>query len=74
MLERSYALWQELEATSERRLLRVTGGLMIGRAEGELVVGAQRSAEAYEIAHEGSRRRPPSARRWPSSPSTAARG
>ena len=52
LLERSYGLWQELERTSGRRLLRVTGGLMIGEAEGELVAGSRKSAEAHGIVHE----------------------
>ena len=52
LLDRSYALWRELEETSERRLLEVTGGLMMGAPEGDLVAGSQASAEAHGIAHE----------------------
>ncbi|MGI9174707.1 MAG: N-methyl-L-tryptophan oxidase [Rhodothermales bacterium] len=52
LLERSYELWRELERTSGRRLLEVTGGLMIGMPEGALVAGSRASAEAYGIAHE----------------------
>ena len=52
LLERSYVLWRELEGTSGRRLLRVTGGLMIGASDGALVAGARASAEAHGIAHE----------------------
>ena len=51
LLERSYALWRELERTSGRRLLEATGGLMIGAPESALVAGSRASAEAYGIAY-----------------------
>ena len=52
LLERSYALWRELERTSGRRLLEATGGLMIGTPESALVAGSRASAEVHGIAYE----------------------
>src|SRR5438445_11313585 len=51
LVQRAYELWAELEEKSERKLLRQTGGLMIGSAEGVLVSGARRSAETHELPH-----------------------
>ena len=52
LLRRAYDSWRELESKSGKKLLRVTGGLMIGKPDGELVKGVLRSAEAHGIAHE----------------------
>lgn len=51
LLRRAYRSWRELEARSGKRLLTVTGGLMIGRPEGELVRGVLRSANEHRIPH-----------------------
>ena len=51
LVQRAYELWQDLEKKSARKLLRQTGGLMIGPAEGVLVSGARRSAEEHGLAH-----------------------
>ena len=51
MLKRALESWRELEARSGRALLTMTGGLMIGRPDGELVAGARRSAELHGIGH-----------------------
>jgi sarcosine oxidase len=47
MLSRAFELWRELEGKSGRRLLTMTGGLMIGKPDGELVAGVLRSAKAH---------------------------
>ncbi len=52
LLRRAYDSWRELESKSGKRLLRVTGGLMIGKPNGELVKGVLKSAKAHGIAHE----------------------
>jgi sarcosine oxidase len=52
LVQRAYQLWAELELTSGRELLRITGGLMVGRPDGVLVSGARRSAEQHALAHE----------------------
>ena len=36
LLERTFALWSDLEARTRQRLMTLTGGLMIGRPGGEL--------------------------------------
>ena len=52
LVQRAYECWAELERESKRGLLRVTGGLMIGPAQGVLVPGARRSALEHGIAFE----------------------
>ena len=52
LVQRAYQLWAELEHLSGRDLLRITGGLMIGRPDGVLVSGARRSAEQHRLRHE----------------------
>jgi sarcosine oxidase len=52
LVQRAYALWSELERASGRELLRITGGLMLGRSEGVLIGGARRSAEEHRLPHE----------------------
>jgi sarcosine oxidase len=52
LVRRAYALWRELEAEADRRLLRTTGGLTVGRPESELVQGALASARQHDLAHE----------------------
>jgi sarcosine oxidase len=49
---RSYDLWRRLEADSGEHLLTITGGLMIGRPDSELVRGARRSVELHGLDHE----------------------
>src|ERR1041385_4265244 len=51
LVQRAYELWRELEERSGRQLLRQTGGVMIGRADGALVSGAKRSAREHELQH-----------------------
>ena len=52
LLRRAYALWAELEAESQRRLLHRTGGLFIGPPNGDLVAGSLRSAQLHGLPHE----------------------
>src|SRR5215216_3385450 len=52
LVQRAYELWADLEQRSGRTLLRQTGGLMIGPAEGVLVSGARRSAEEHQLSHD----------------------
>jgi len=52
LLRRAHSSWRELESKSGKRLLRVTGGLMIGKPDGELVKGVLKSAAAHGIQHE----------------------
>jgi sarcosine oxidase len=52
LLRRAYTLWSELEHESGRDLLTLTGGLMLGRPDSELVSGARKSAELHGLEHE----------------------
>lgn len=44
IVQRAYELWRRLEQRSGARLLTVTGGLMLGAPESEVVAGARASA------------------------------
>lgn len=50
-VQRAYQLWQALEQRSGTSLLEITGGLMIGRRESELVSGALQSAQLHGLPH-----------------------
>ena len=52
LLRRAYELWRRLEIDTGRRLLQVTGGLMIGTPDSEVVSGSLRSAREHDLAHE----------------------
>lgn len=52
LLRRAYELWRRLESDSGRRLLQMTGGLMIGAPDSEVVRGSLRSAREHDLAHE----------------------
>lgn len=52
LLRRAYELWRELERDSGRSLLHITGGVYMGRAEGEFLSGARRAAEEHGLEHE----------------------
>ena len=51
LLLRAYELWRRLERDTDRSLLHITGGLMIGPATGDLVVRSTQSAEQFGLAH-----------------------
>jgi sarcosine oxidase len=52
LLVRAYELWRRLERDADRRLLTMTGGLMIGAPDSEVVAGSLRSAREHRLAHE----------------------
>jgi sarcosine oxidase len=52
LLLRAYELWRRLEVDSGQSLIHITGGLMIGRADGDLVARSAASAERFELQHE----------------------
>jgi len=52
LLRRAYESWRNVESKSGKKLLQITGGLMIGREEGELVSGVLKSARAHGLPHE----------------------
>jgi len=52
LLLRAYELWEQLERETDQELMTLTGGLMIGRREGELVSGSVESAEEYGLPYE----------------------
>jgi sarcosine oxidase len=52
LVRRAYELWSELEREADARLLRLTGGVVVGAERGTLVAGALMSARAHGIDHE----------------------
>jgi sarcosine oxidase len=52
LLLRAYELYDQLAADSGREVIRLTGGLMIGRPESRTVSGSLASAEQWGLAHE----------------------
>lgn len=52
LLLRAYELWRKLEVDSGQSLLHITGGLMIGRPDGDLVSRSTASAEQFKLPHE----------------------
>ena len=52
LLLRAYELWRRLEADTGQLLLHITGGLMIGRADGDLVARCTTSAKQFDLQHE----------------------
>ena len=51
LLRGAYERWENLGTECGRQLLQLTGALYMGPPEGELVSGARRSAEEYDLAH-----------------------
>lgn len=51
LVQRAYALWAELQQQAQRELLRITGGLMLGRPDSVLVEGALTSARQHRLEH-----------------------
>jgi sarcosine oxidase len=49
---RAYELWERLEEETGEELMTLTGGLMIGRREGELVSGSMESANEHDLPYE----------------------
>jgi sarcosine oxidase len=52
LLHRAYELWRRLEAQTGRHVLQITGGLMIGSPDSEVVSGSLRSAREHQLDHE----------------------
>jgi sarcosine oxidase len=52
LLLRAYELWEQLERETGEELMTLTGGLMIGRPEGELVSGSVKCAEEHDLPYE----------------------
>jgi sarcosine oxidase len=52
LLLRAYELWEQLERETDQELMTLTGGLMIGRREGELVAGSVETAEEHDLPYE----------------------
>ncbi|TLY02768.1 MAG: N-methyl-L-tryptophan oxidase [Thaumarchaeota archaeon] len=51
LAKRAFQLWAALEKETGRRLLEVTGGLMIGKPDSPIVVGSLRSAREFSLPH-----------------------
>src|SRR6187455_480652 len=52
LLRRAYELWRRLEQQTGRTLLQITGGLMIGSPDSDVVSGSLRSAREHALDHE----------------------
>ncbi len=52
LLRESYRLWNLLQATTTSPLLRITGGLYVGRPEDPFIEGSRQSAVHHGLAHE----------------------
>jgi sarcosine oxidase len=64
LLRRAYELWEELEAASGQRVLFKTGGVYMGREDGEVAGGALAAARIHHLVHERLTRTE-LAERWP---------
>jgi sarcosine oxidase len=51
LVRRAHELWLELEKESGESLMTITGGLMIGPADGSIVSGSLRSAAEHMLPH-----------------------
>ncbi|MEO6971259.1 MAG: N-methyl-L-tryptophan oxidase [Chthoniobacterales bacterium] len=49
LLLRAYELWRETEREAGAELLRITGLLMVGKEETEIIAGARRSAQEHRL-------------------------
>jgi sarcosine oxidase len=52
LLLRAYELWEQLERETGHELMTLTGGLMIGREDGDLVSGSVASADEHDLPYE----------------------
>lgn len=52
LLRRAYELWRRLEEQTGRSVLQITGGLMIGAADSDVVAGSLRSAREHDLDHD----------------------
>jgi sarcosine oxidase len=51
LLRRAFDSWRELQSKSGKILIELTGGLMVGKPDGELVTGVLGSTKAHGIPH-----------------------
>jgi sarcosine oxidase len=51
LLRRAYALWRQAENESGQSLLRVTGGLFLGKLDDDIVAGSVLSARTHGLPH-----------------------
>src|SRR5438552_19183034 len=49
LLRRAYEVWRDLEQACGQKLLHITGGVYMGRADGELVAGSLRAAREHYL-------------------------
>ena len=52
LVRRSYERWRELESASGEQLLHITGGVDVGREDGEVFAGSLQSCIEHDLAHE----------------------
>ena len=52
LIQRAYTLWRELEDESGQDLLQITGGLLLGDPDSEVVTGSVESARQHGLAYE----------------------
>lgn len=52
LVQHAYTLWRGLQEETGRDLLTITGGLMIGRPESEVVAGSLESAQRHDLPYE----------------------
>lgn len=52
LLLRAYELWRDLERSSSKQLLTITGGLMLGTERSAVVSGSLKSARQHSLSHE----------------------
>jgi sarcosine oxidase len=52
LVKRAFELWKQLEDESLTKVLHVTGGLYLGPADGEVVVGSLRASQTHGLAYE----------------------
>jgi sarcosine oxidase len=52
LLRRAYATWETTQAEARCELLRITGGVFVGRPDSPLVEGSLRSAREHALPHE----------------------
>lgn len=49
LLLRAYELWRELERETSKQILRITGLLMVGEEDGNIIRGCRRSAREHDL-------------------------
>ena len=52
LLRRAYQLWQDLNRTASEPVLSITGGMMIGEGNSDILAGATRSAIEHDLPHQ----------------------